>query len=93
MKLSEKLIEQLQADVANSSSINELLGKERGIKKLLKRLLEEVLSAELSGHLGYNKHDKVSTSTANRRNGKSAKTLRSNYGNHPGYSSRPWGRV
>lgn len=81
MKLSEKLIEQLQADVAKSSSVNELLGKDGAIKKLVKRLLEEMLSAELSGHLGYQKHDKVSKRTANRRNGKSAKTLRSDYGN------------
>jgi len=81
VKLSEELIEQLQADVAKSSSVNELLGKDGAIKKLVKRLLEEMLAAELSGHLGYQKHDKVSKSTANRRNGKSAKTLKSDYGN------------
>lgn len=81
MKLSEKLMEQLQADVAKSSSVNDLLGKDGAIKKLVKHLLEEMLGAELTGQLGYDKHDKESKKTENRRNGKSAKTLKSNFGN------------
>lgn len=81
MKLSEKLMEQLQADVAKSSSVNDLLGKDGAIKKLVKHLLEEMLGAELTGQLGYDKHDKESKKTENRRNGRSAKTLKSNFGN------------
>lgn len=81
MKLSKELIEQLQADVAKSSSVNDLLGKDGAIKKLVKHLLEEMLGAELTGQLGYEKHDKESKKTENRRNGKSAKTLKSNFGN------------
>jgi len=81
VKLSEKLMEQLQADVAKSSSVNDLLGKDGAIKKLVKHLLEEMLGAELTGQLGYDKHDKESKKTENRRNGKSAKTLKSNFGN------------
>jgi transposase-like protein len=81
VKLSKELIEQLQADVAKSSSVNDLLGKDGAIKKLVKHLLEEMLGAELTGQLGYDKHDKESKKTENRRNGKSAKTLKSNFGN------------
>lgn len=81
MKLSEKVFEQLQADVEKSKSVDDLLGKNGAIKKLVKSLLEEILGAELSTHLGYEKHDKASKSTDNRRNGKSSKTLKSDYGN------------
>lgn len=81
MKLSDNLIEQFQADVEKSKSVDDLLGKEGAIKKLVKNLLEEMLAAELTGHLGYDKHEKDAKTTDNRRNGKSEKTLKSDYGN------------
>ena len=80
MKLSEKIIEQLQTDLEKSQSVDDLLGKKGAIKNLVKSLLEEMLGAELSNHLGYEKHDKVSKQTDNRRNGSSSKTLKSEYG-------------
>ncbi len=81
MKLSEKLIEQLQADLDKSQTVDDLLGKDGAIKKLIKGLLEEMLGAELTGHLGYEKHDKSGKQTDNRRNGSSKKTLKSDLGN------------
>lgn len=83
MKLSEELIKQLQADIEKSKSTDDLMGKDGAIKKLVKGLLEEMLAGELSGHLGYDKHDKAAKTTTNRRNGKSRKTLKSEYGPLP----------
>ena len=80
MKLSEEIIKQLQADVEDSKNVEDLLGKDGAIKKLVKHLLQEMLGAELTDHLGYEKHHKASKATPNRRNGKSSKTLKSDFG-------------
>lgn len=46
--------------------------------------IQEIMEAELETHLGYEKHDKKTKSTTNRRNGSSSKTLRSaEYGELP----------
>ncbi len=79
MKLSEKIFEQLQAEVEKSKSVDDLLGKNSPIKNLVKNLLEEMLGGELSAHLGYDKHDKDSKRTNNRHNGKSTKFLNGDY--------------
>ncbi len=81
MKLSEEIIKQLQSDVEKSKNVDDLLGKNGAIKNLVKQLLEEMLGAELTHHLGYEKHDKEKKATHNRRNGSSAKTLKSVFGN------------
>lgn len=54
----------------------DLLG-EMGLMKQLKRaLLERVLGAELTDHLGYEKHDPAGHGSGNSRNGTSRKTLK-----------------
>lgn len=53
MKLSQKIIDQLQADMENAKDMDDLLGKNGVIKNLLKNLTEEMLSSELTQHLGY----------------------------------------
>jgi transposase-like protein len=80
VKLSEKVVEQLHKDLEKSKTVDDLLGKKGAIKNLVKSLLEEMLGAELSNHLGYEKNDKASKETDNRRNGSSSKTLKSEYG-------------
>lgn len=80
VKLSQKIIDQLQADMENAKDMDDLLGKEGVIKNLLKNLTEEMLSSELTQHLGYEKSDPASKTTDNRRNGTSSKQMRSSYG-------------
>lgn len=80
MKLSKEIIEQLQADMENAKDMNDLLGKNGVIKNLLKHLTEEMLENELTRHLGYEKNQAGEKPTANRRNGKSGKRMRSSYG-------------
>ena len=83
MKISQKVIDQLEADLDKSKTVNDLLGKEGAIKRLLKSLLEEMVGAELTSHLGYEKNHRDHKTTENRRNGSSSKTLNSEYGPLP----------
>lgn len=83
VKLSRKVIEQLEKDLENSQTVDDLLGKDGAIKRLLKRTLEEMVGQELTGHLGYEKNNRDHKTTRNRRNGTSSKTLRSEFGPLP----------
>ena len=59
----------------------DLLGKDGLLKQLQKRLLEKALGAELTVHLGYEKHDSAGKNTGNSRNGSSPKTMKGEFGN------------
>ena len=50
------------------------------LKQLTKALLERVMQAELTDHLGYEKHDPVGYNTGNSRNGKTTKKLKGEFG-------------
>ncbi len=50
------------------------------LKDLFSETLQEMLEAELDTTLGYEKNDAQNKQTANRRNGHSKKTVRSEYG-------------
>jgi putative transposase len=58
----------------------DLTGKDGLLKQLTKALIERAMGAELTEHLGYEKHEKGEKKTSNRRNGTSEKTLRSDMG-------------
>ena len=51
------------------------------VKQLTKRLLEKAMNAEMTKHLGYEKHEISEKRTANSRNGKSKKTIITEDGN------------
>lgn len=53
----------------------DLLGEDGIFQQLRKRLLERALAAELTEHLGYQKHQRSGQGGANSRNGHSAKTV------------------
>ena len=59
----------------------DLLGKNGLLKQLQKRLLEKAMGAELTVHLGYDKHDPAGKNTGNSRNGTSPKTIKGEFGN------------
>jgi transposase-like protein len=50
------------------------------MKHLTKALVERTMEAELTEHLGYEKHDQGEKTIANRRNGKTSKDLRTDGG-------------
>jgi putative transposase len=76
MKLSEEVYKQLEADLAQSKSVEDLLGKEGALKKLLKHALEQMLEAELTEELGYPKHGAEGRKSGNSRNGTSEKKVK-----------------
>ncbi|WP_244163321.1 transposase [Paenibacillus pectinilyticus] len=55
---------------------------QNALKELFAETLQEMLEAELDAHLGYEKHDIQNKQTTNSRNGKSKKTIISEYGEH-----------
>jgi transposase-like protein len=74
MKLTEKMIEQLKADLSKVKNYDKLMGRDGAIKKLLDPSLEQMLESELTEHLGYEKHSPAGRNTVNSRNGKTHKT-------------------
>jgi putative transposase len=74
------LIDQLLADY---KSPEDVLGENGILKQLTKAVLERALKAELSHHLGYEKHDPAGNNSGNCRNGKSKKTLKGDFGTLP----------
>jgi transposase-like protein len=68
-QLAQTLVEQARAEGV------ELVGPGGLLTGLTKTVLETALEAELSEHLGYDKHDPVGRNRANSRNGTRAKTV------------------
>ncbi|MGO4408417.1 transposase, partial [Bosea sp. RAF48] len=53
---------------------------QNALKDLFAETIQEMLEAEIDMHLGYDKHDVKNKQTTNSRNGKSRKTVMSEYG-------------
>ena len=58
----------------------DLIGDNGLLKQLTKQLLERAMAAELTEHVGYEKHDVAGNKSGNSRNGKSAKTIKGSFG-------------
>lgn len=69
----QALAEQLLAE-AKASNV-ELIGPGGLLNQLTKRVLETALEAEMTEHLGYDKHDPAGRGTGNSRNGVRPKTV------------------
>ena len=61
----------------------DLIGENGLLKQLTKRLLERAMAAEMTEHVGYEKHDVSGDGSGNSRNGKSAKTIKGTFGTLP----------
>jgi putative transposase len=80
MPIDNKLIDNLLKDYKTPE---EILGDNGLLKQLTKAVLERAMQAELTEHLGYEKHDGAGDNSGNSRNGKSRKTLKGEFGNLP----------
>jgi len=58
----------------------DLIGENGLLKQLTKALLERAMSAELTHHLGYEKHDPEGYNSGNSRNGSTPKTVKGEFG-------------
>lgn len=79
-KINLDLIDQLLKDY---QSPEDVLGENGLLKQLTKAVLERAMAAELTHHLGYDKHSPNGNNSGNSRNGKSKKTLKGDFGNLP----------
>ena len=77
MGIDKELIEKLLADYKGPE---DLIGEQGLLKQLTKALVERAMHAELTHHLGYEKHDSGGKGSGNARNGTSTKTLKGDFG-------------
>lgn len=77
MTREDELIEELMAGYQKPE---DLLGEQGLLKQLTKRLLERAMAAELTEHVGYEKHAAAGNNSGNSRNGSSPKTLKGSFG-------------
>ncbi|HZL43696.1 MAG TPA: IS256 family transposase [Verrucomicrobiae bacterium] len=78
MVITDEVLNELLKDYQKPE---DLLGKDGLLKQLQKRLLEKAMGAELTVHLGYDKHDPAGKNSGNSRNGTTPKTLKGEFGN------------
>ncbi len=77
MTIDNELIDNLLKDYKKPE---DLIGDNGLLRQLTKRLLERAMAAELTEHVGYEKHDAAGNNSGNSRNGKSRKTLKGSFG-------------
>ena len=80
MAIDLKLIDKLLADYKKPEDI---IGENGLLKQLTKALLERAMQAEMTEHLGYEKHDPAGNNSGNSRNGATTKTLKGDFGEMP----------
>ncbi|ATB60200.1 Xax1 transposase [Xanthomonas citri pv. fuscans] len=68
--------ELLSSLLVNYTKPEDLIGENGLLKQLTKRLVERALDAEMTEHLGHDKHEPVANAAGNTRNGRSRKTLK-----------------
>ena len=80
MAIDDELIDNL---LEGYKKPEDLIGEDGLLKELTKRLIERAMAAELTEHVGYERHDAEGRNSGNSRNGKSAKTLKGTFGALP----------
>ncbi len=75
--IDNELIDNL---LKNYKKPEDLIGENGLLKQLTKQLLERAMAAEMTEHVGYDKHNTAGNNSGNSRNGKSAKTIKGTFG-------------
>lgn len=79
-EIRKELLDEL---IAGYKKPEDLLGPGGLLKQLTAALVERAMDAELTEHLGYDKHDPAGRGSGNSRNGTSKKTLKTGRGDIP----------
>ena len=77
MPITPQLLDELLKDY---QSPEDMFGHDGLLQQFTKAVVERALQAEMTHHLGYEKHDPAGQHTGNSRNGKSKKTIRGKRG-------------
>jgi len=75
---TDELLDEL---MKNYKKPEDLIGETGLLKQLTKALIERAMKAEMTAHLGYEKHEPAGKKSGNSRNGKSKKTIKGEFGN------------
>src|SRR5579859_80156 len=75
--------ELLSSLLAGYKKPEDLIGENGLLKQLTKLLVEKALDAEMTEHLGHDKHEPVADPVGNTRNGRSRKTLKGEFSELP----------
>ncbi|MBF4696015.1 transposase, partial [Fusibacter ferrireducens] len=75
-----KAPKELMAYLFDNYELKNALDVQEALKDMFSETLETMLNSELDEHLGYSKSENTIDHTTNRRNGKSAKTVKSQLG-------------
>ena len=78
MATTDELLDILMKDYKKPE---DLIGENGLLKQLAKRLLERAMQAEMTDHLGYDKHAPTGKNSGNSRNGTFKKTVTGEFGN------------
>ena len=78
--ITDALLDQL---LANYQKPEDLIGADGILKQLTKKLVERALDAEMTHHLGHDRHQPVTNPVGNTRNGFSRKKLKGEFGELP----------
>ena len=77
MSIEKELIDKL---IEGYQKPEDIIGENGLLKQLTKAIVERAMEAELTHHIGYEKHDPAGRGSENRRNGRSSKTLQGDFG-------------
>jgi len=77
MEIKNELIDEL---IKGYQKPEDIIGENGLLKQLTKALLERAMNAELTHHLGYEKHDPAGYGSGNSRNGSTPKTVKGDFG-------------
>jgi len=77
VEIRTELIDELLKDYQKPEDI---IGENGLLKRFVKAVLERAMNAELTHHLGYEKHDPAGNNSGNSRNGTSSKTVKGEFG-------------
>ena len=73
-------MEMIDELLKNCTTSDDVFGEKGIVKQFVKALTERALQAELTTHLGYEKHEIKGNNSGNSRNGTSSKMLKGEFG-------------
>ena len=70
----------IDEELKKCRTMDDLMGKNGLLQRLVGPMVERLLEAELEDKLGYEPHSRAEKKSSNRRNGKTSKTIQTSYG-------------
>lgn len=73
----------LNEELSKCKTLDDLMGKNGVVKRMVKEMTEQLLDVEMTDHVGYEKYDISGRNSGNSRNGTFEKTVKSDFGSIP----------